>query len=174
MLSTPLAAAAAALLLQLLTGACEALGSLLNLEMSWQQAPSITTWCQHNYVIEVANNIPKLTAQHKSYTTTTNSSSSSDKKCYLGDVTVLFDEGYDGMPYTTLIRYASPCTLQCSDSQPAQSSRLASQMQTMGVCQTAESAPAYNTLCDPGRIQGLIIKPRSGLLFPASVLFIAN
>jgi hypothetical protein len=109
--------------LQLLAGACELLGSTFSLTMNFTAAPAGTSWCEEAYIITVADAQPQQKAPVRNWNTTLNnnigaraaaaaavgattgSSNSSSSRRQLGQLLLLFDSRYDGLPYTTTVRW---------------------------------------------------------------------
>jgi hypothetical protein len=101
-------------LLQLLAGACELLGSTFNLNMNFTAAPAGTSWCEEAYVITVADAQPQQAAAVSSYNQTEKHSGVgataagrgiSNSNWNLGQLLLLFDPHYDGLPHTSSVRW---------------------------------------------------------------------
>jgi hypothetical protein len=102
-------------LLQLLAGACELLGSTLNLNMNFTAAPAGTSWCEEAYVITVADVQPQQAASGSHKKTqqrngvgapaTGRGISNSNSNQNLGQLLLLCDPQYDGLPYTSSVRW---------------------------------------------------------------------
>jgi hypothetical protein len=106
--------------LQLLAGACELLGSTFNLTMKFTAAPAGTSYCEEAYVITVADAQPQqaaaassrnMTSNHKGVKATaagkgsSSSSSSGSSNQSLGQLLLLFDPHYEGLPFTSSVRW---------------------------------------------------------------------
>jgi hypothetical protein len=94
-------------LLQLLAGACELLGSTLNLTMRFTAAPAGTSWCEEAYIITVSDAQPQQRTPIGSSSMLNDNGaegSSCSNQRQLGRLLLLFDSHYDGLPYTTTVR----------------------------------------------------------------------
>jgi hypothetical protein len=100
-------------LLQLLAGACELLGSTFNLTMNFAGAPAGSSWCEQAYVITVGDAQPqqaaegshKETQKHNGAGASAGGRGISSSNRHLGQLLLLFDPHYDGLPYTSSVRW---------------------------------------------------------------------